>query len=311
MIRPDKHVLQEQQYSNGRKANVGVKEPRLKWLFAQIFTYSDLYDAVVIFDADTRVDREFLTEMRYRLQAGEQVIQGQHIISNPREGWFPALAWAMFLVDNRFQNRGRANLGFSAKNMGDAICFLADILKKLGWGEGLTEDYAFRQRLLLEGIKIGYEPAAKAYGQAAWNWQIAQKQRIRWLRGAQQTSRGFRKKLWVKGWQTRDPAMLEGALQEIFPSYSTLTLTVGIIWVLHMVFSTFIPVVWIILWSVALLLLFFYPLIGLALEGAPLRAYLVMMSGPIFILWRSWLNLQSRLGLKPVSWERTPHRKIP
>ena len=130
------------------------KGAALMWLFQSILDNS--CDAVVIFDADTQVDPCFLCIMDAHLARGAQVIQGQHIIRNPESGWFPALTWAMFLVDNRFQNLGRSNLGWSAKHMGDSICFRAEVLRKIGWGEGLTEDYQLRQRLLLEGIRITY-----------------------------------------------------------------------------------------------------------------------------------------------------------
>ena len=152
------------------------KGAALSWLFQQMLS-QDSCDAVIIFDADTRVDPKFLRVMDARLRRGEQVIQGQHIISNPRSGWFPALTWAMFLVDNRFQNLGRTNLGWSAKNMGDSICFRANVLREIGWGEGLTEDYQLRQKLLLAGIKITYEPAAMGYGEAPLTWAQARTQR--------------------------------------------------------------------------------------------------------------------------------------
>ena len=103
----------------------GGKGAALTWLFDQIWTSNSEVDAVVIFDADTIVDKQFLQAMNARLENGDDVIQGQHIIANPHAGWFPLLAWAMFIIDNRFQNQGRVNLGFSAKHMGDSICFRA------------------------------------------------------------------------------------------------------------------------------------------------------------------------------------------
>ncbi len=45
--------------------------------------------AIVVFDADTSVDPSFLRIMDARLANGSQVIQGQHVISNPSDGWFP------------------------------------------------------------------------------------------------------------------------------------------------------------------------------------------------------------------------------
>jgi hypothetical protein len=60
-------------------------------------------------------------------------------------------------------------------------------------------------------------------------------------------------------------------------------------------------------WAAMVVMLFAYPLVGLALERAPVRAYIAIMLGPYFILWRTWLALMSRFGKKPVTWIRTEH----
>lgn len=295
--------------ASGPRAGKGAA---LRWLFAQLQRYPARFDAIVVLDADSRIDAGFFQALDRCLQNGAQAVQGNHIISNPRDGWFPALTHAMFLIDNRFQNRGRAALGFSAKNMGDAICLRWDVMEQHGWGEGLTEDYAFRQTLLLHGIRISYTPDAKSYGQAPWTWQVAQQQRLRWLRGAQDASRASRAHLWWAGWHRRDPAILEAALQTVIPSYSTLTLVAGLGWLLHGLWlwrsPSAIALALLAGWSIVLALLFLYPLIGLALEGAPLRAFAAILSGPIFILWRTWLGLKARLSRTQQRWVRTPHR---
>jgi 1,2-diacylglycerol 3-beta-glucosyltransferase len=285
------------------------KGAALSWLFQQV--WNDDRDAVVIFDSDTQVHPDFLRIMDARLAQGDRVIQGQHVISNPESGWFPALTWAMFLIDNRFQNLGRANLGWSVKHMGDSICFRTDVLHRVGWGEGLTEDYQLRQRLLLEGIKIAYEPAAIGYGEAPRTWAQARAQRARWLRGTRDASQQFARRLLMEGIRRRDVALLDGALQAYLASYSTLTMIsilslliqVLVNWRVGPIFSwTMVKV-----WAVIVSALFVYPLIGLALEKAPLRAYLAILSGPFFIVWRTWLALVARLDSKPVNWIRTAH----
>lgn len=286
------------------------KGAALSWLFTRILQ-DDGYDAVIIFDADTQVNADFLLAMDARLACGEQVIQGQHIISNPKDGWFPALTWAMFLIDNRFQNLGRSNLGWSAKHMGDSICFGADVLRAVGWGEGLTEDYQLRQRLLLSGIRIAYEPAAKGYGEAPRTWAQARAQRARWLRGTHDSSQQFAPDLLAEAVRHRKAALLDCALQAYLPSYSTLTvisvclllIQLLVNWRVGPVFSQWL----VLLWAAAVGILFAYPLFGLALERAPLRAYVVIMTGPVFILWRTWLALVSRFGSKGVTWVRTTH----
>jgi cellulose synthase/poly-beta-1,6-N-acetylglucosamine synthase-like glycosyltransferase len=288
------------------------KGAALGWLFARIWETGVPYDAVIVFDADTQVDVGFLRAMASRLSKGEPVIQGQHRIRNPQDGWFPALTWAMFLVDNRFQNWGRASLGLSAMNMGDSICFRSDILRQIGWGEGQTEDYDLRLRLLLHGIRIAYEPAAIGYGEAPATWAIARRQRQRWLTGRFHSTRAHLVHLLRQALHRCDPVLLDGVAQMIFPSYSTLTvlsmmallaqLTVNLVW--HPLIS---PTV-LLLWSLVIVLLLIYPFLGLTLERAPLSAYAVILTGAVFILWRTWLAIVSRLSRRSTSWVRTPRR---
>lgn len=290
------------------------KGAALSWLFQKTLK-DDLCDAVIIFDADTQVDPHFLTVMDRCLEQGDQVIQGQHIISNPDKGWFPLLTWAMFIIDNRFQNLGRSNLGWSAKNMGDSICFRTDVLRRMGWGEGLTEDYQLRQRLLLEGIKIRYEPAAKGYGEAPLTWSEARAQRARWLRGTSDASQQFGQRLFFEGIRHRKWALLDGAFQAYMPSYSTLSIlsmifSLGYVFICALgrflnqpIFSWYVMFLLLII----VIVLIFYPLAGLALEHAPFKAYLIILSGPFFIIWRTWLALNIRRSKAQVFWVRTPH----
>lgn len=287
------------------------KGAALAWLLPRVLKDSFTADAVVIFDADTVVDADFLRVMDSSLRKGSLVIQGQHIISNPEAGWFPSLTWAMFIIDNRYQNLGRVNLGWSAKNMGDSICLGADVLRQLGWGEGLTEDYQFRQKLLLSGIRIDYEPAAKGYGEAPRRWGQAQAQRARWLRGTSDASRQYSGMLFRQGIRQREGALLDGALQARLPSYSTLTLISVTALMIQLLVNQAIAAVFatpvVVLWAVITFFLFLYPFFGLLLERAPARAYGATLTGPFFILWRTGLAIKSRLGRKPVTWVRTAH----
>jgi cellulose synthase/poly-beta-1,6-N-acetylglucosamine synthase-like glycosyltransferase len=286
------------------------KGAALSWLLDRVLE-EEQPDAVIIIDADTQVDPDFLGIMDARLVLGDQAIQGNHKIRNPNDGWFPALTWAMYLVDNRFQNLGRSNLGWSARHMGDCICLRSDILKQVGFGQGLTEDYHLRQLLLLQGIRIVFEPAARGYGEAARNLSQAQKQRARWLQGPRDANRQMVGPMWREGLRRHDLKLLDGVAQAIFPSYSTLTFLCAALLVLGFVIDRWVvpfltpplAIAGLIMFG----LLFIYPLIGLALERAPARAYLAILAGPFFILWRTWLALRLRLGRTTVTWVRTPH----
>lgn len=289
--------------------NTGVREgkgPSLSWLFQRIFEKREDVQAIAIFDADTRVDAQFFNVMSQRIEQGDVAIQGKHIIRNHQAGWLPALIWAMFIIDNRFQNQGRANLGLSAKNMGDSICFRADVLQRFGWGSGLTEDYAFRQRLLAEGVRIAYAPEAIGYGDAVVNWRQAQKQRSRWLRGVQRANRGFANRLLRQGIARRSLPMLEDALQILLPSYSTLTILAVFLTALSRLLSSSLPswLPW--AYTGVAFALFGFPFLNLALERAPGKAFWVILTGPVYILWRSWLKLYATFREKDDIWAKTP-----
>lgn len=286
------------------------KGAALSWLFQRVLEDSDC-DAVVVFDADTRVDPDFLRIMDSRLDRGDQVIQGQHIVSNPDSSLFPALMWALRLINNRLRNISRSNLGWSAPNMGDSICVRADILRKVGWGEGLTEDYELRYRLLLDGVRIAYEPAAIGYGEAPRTWIRARAQQARWKRGSWDASRQYGRRLLVEGVKRRDAALLDGALEAYLPAYSTLVMFSIVSLLTHLLVNWQVGPVFsrnlITAWAAILGVLFVYPLIGLALEQAPLKAYLVILGGPLFIVWRNWVALIARFASRPVLWIRTEH----
>jgi cellulose synthase/poly-beta-1,6-N-acetylglucosamine synthase-like glycosyltransferase len=189
-----------------------------------------------------------------------------------------------------------------------------DVLRDLGWGEGLTEDYQLRQKLLLKGIRIAYEPAAMGYGEAPRTWAQARAQRARWLRGTRDASQQFAERLILEAIKRRNLAMLDGAVQASFPSYSTLSALSLIVLVTQIVINYYIEPIfpWPLVgtWAAAVGMLLIYPLLGLALERAPIKAYLAILLGPYFILWRTWLAFTSRFGRKQVTWIRTEHGKL-
>ena len=108
-----------------------------------------------------------------------------------------------------------------------------------------------------------------------------------------------------------DFAVLEGGLQALLPSYSTLTLICALILALQLIanwwFGPVISPVAILLWAAYLFVLFLYPFIGLFLERASARLYLAMLLGLIYIGWRTLLLFKVRFGRRQVTWKRTPH----
>jgi hypothetical protein len=194
----------------------------------------------------------------------------------------------------------------------------ADLLRRLGWGLGLTEDYAFRQQLLLQGVKIVYEPTAIGCGEAPLTWEAARNQRARWLRGTHDASRKYRRPLLIEGVRRRDASLLDGALQASFPSYSTLSIVSLVACLVHVGAGVLRAsesgddgnkVRYLVSsWTLMAGALLAYPHLGLVLERAPRWAYAAVLLGPWFVVWRTWLAVTARLSQRPVVWVRTPRK---
>ena len=69
----------------------GGKGPALRWLLGRLWERDDAHDAVVIVDADTLVDRDFLRVMDAKLAAGDQAIQAHYTVRDPEGSAYTGL----------------------------------------------------------------------------------------------------------------------------------------------------------------------------------------------------------------------------
>jgi cellulose synthase/poly-beta-1,6-N-acetylglucosamine synthase-like glycosyltransferase len=291
------------------------KGAAVAWLIERVLESDASFDAALLIDADNRPAPDLLSVMARRLATGSKIIQGKHVIANPHDNLFTSFVWTLFTIDNRFQNLGRRNLGWSAKNMGDTICFRADVLRGMSWPDMLAEDHFLRQRLLLEGVRIDYEPAAAGYGEAPRSWKQATAQRMRWLAGTYRANGAAARHLAAVGLKRRNGALIDAALQAYFPSYSTLTLlTIAAIatqLLIAFAYGVSSPPFLLGAWLAAGAALMLYPFLALMLERAPLWAYGAVALGPAFVAWRTVLAVRVRLGRNIVGWVRTQHGSAP
>ena len=277
------------------------------WLYERILAAPQTYQAIVVFDADSRVDPGFLRAMDAALAAGHQVAQGKHVIANPDAGWFPAVMFTAFAMDNRLRNLGRSNLGLSSKLMGDGMCFTREVLEAHPWqATSLTEDAEYQANLLLKGLRVVFVPQAMTYGKIVTDMGAARKQRSRWMHGRADVARRLTPRLLRSGLRHADLAQIDGAIEREMPSYSSLL-------VLH----ALLTVLWVVIpgvagrlpypWPVSLWVGFVaYPLLALVLERAPWKLYFFLAYAPVYALWRTGLRLLVRFQPKQTKWYRTP-----
>ena len=296
-------------YERGEEPR-GRKAYALQWLLERILACTKDYDALVIFDADSRVDPHFLRAMNQALTQERPVLQGKHIIANPQGSRFAGLAAVDMRLNNLLRNQAKKHLGLSCRLMGDAMCVASEVIRQYGWAaDSLGEDREYGLYLLTQGIRVGYVPEAASLGQAAPGWREASTQRLRWYGGVFEIQKKFALTLLRLGLRKRDWAELDQAVELLLPPFSVLALlsvcVAGIQWMwssLRPLFPLPVSVGFVLAWVL-------FPFLGLWIDRAPTPAYQALLCGPFYLVWRLWLGFQARIRGKRVRWVRTRRRE--
>jgi cellulose synthase/poly-beta-1,6-N-acetylglucosamine synthase-like glycosyltransferase len=286
----------------------GRKGYALDWLIRRLLADPRHYDAIVVFDADSQVDREFLIAVSSMMVDGAQVVQGRHVISNPTASLLTALSEADMRLNNRIRNQAKKNLGLSARLMGDAMVFRREVLEQQPWigAQSLTEDRDYGLHLVTQGIRIVYTPDAVSYGQAAARWKDATPQRLRWYGGAFDLQRRYFPGLWKLAWRGNWDA-LDKLLELGLPPFSLLALGAALLLLVQLGLAVLVtwPLTLTVVSALSLLMAVLFPFFGLVLTDAPARSYHALLVGPFYILWRVGIGLWVRLRYRNLSWVRT------
>lgn len=83
----------------------------IEWMLENLWARPEQYDAVVMFDADNLVEKNFLRVMNDRLCKGARVIQGYLDSKNPFDSWITLSYAVTYWFTNRMWQLARHNLG--------------------------------------------------------------------------------------------------------------------------------------------------------------------------------------------------------
>jgi cellulose synthase/poly-beta-1,6-N-acetylglucosamine synthase-like glycosyltransferase len=283
----------------------GRKAFAVRWLIQRIVEIPISYDGIVILDADSQPEPDFLWSMAAALADGQSVIQGQHRIINARNDSFSGLADVDMRINNVLRNRAKHNLGLSARLMGDAMCFSTKVLRTYGWGSNsLAEDREYGLFLVIKGLRIFYAPDAISWGQSVAEWQHATPQRLRWYGGQYQIRRHYAFKLLRLAFTQGNLTALDMAVELLLPSFSTLAALSTVLLGLKILnndwgwLSIDVSLIVVIFWAA-------FPVLGLWIDEAPPEAFNTLVYGPIYLLWRLGIDLLANIKRGHIEWIRT------
>ncbi len=180
-----RHPPPSPEQSSGEGGRRGeAKSSALKFLLQSASTELDHCAAVVILDADTRVDTSFLTCVRSRIADGAQAVQSFIVPVGDRRSAFGALSACSALLEQKIDDRLRAALGWPVRLRGTGMAFRPDVFRAAAPQlRTRVEDVELSIVLALRGVRVVFAPEAIIFDPAPENTALAANQRARWLRG--------------------------------------------------------------------------------------------------------------------------------
>lgn len=277
------------------------------------------YDAVVILDADSVVNPDFLWFMDEALAGGAEALQGYYGVQNPLEHWRTSMMTVSLAAFHFLRPLGRDRLGLPCGLKGNGMCFSRRLVEQFGYPAfSVVEDVELALLYLRQGIRVRFVPGAHVLGQMAVSAGASNTQRARWEGGRLALIRTQAWPLLKEGFRLCDASRTDGAIDLILPPFTLLVLgtalpvaAISTVWFMNR------DVIWgitPILWGVALAIEIAYLLTSLILIRAPGVIYLRLFAAPFFVTWK--LGVYVRMALSSIrkksssEWVRTARHEM-
>jgi cellulose synthase/poly-beta-1,6-N-acetylglucosamine synthase-like glycosyltransferase/CheY-like chemotaxis protein len=112
------------------------------------------------------------------------VVQGyQWHILNASENWITRGIRTEFSGSYVVERPGQEVTGAMKMISGSVFMIRADLLRKIGWGTSITEDWELTLRLYLDGYRVLYSPFIQAPAECVSDFKQLARQRMRWAEG--------------------------------------------------------------------------------------------------------------------------------
>ena len=295
------------------------KGQALNWtILGPLQSWSRPWDALVIMDADSVLNDDFLWFMDDLLQHGHQALQGYYGVQNPGESWRTALMTVALAAFHFLRPLGRGKLGLPCGLKGNGMCFSRPLVERFGYpATSVVEDIELALIYLKNGIGVKFAAGAHVFGQMATTTEQADSQRKRWEGGRLPLLKDWAFPLWDEGLREHNFAKLDGAIDLFIPPLTLLALPTFAAWMLSLLVAlihvSLLSWITCLMWSTTLFSLVVYILVGLVLVRAPLSVWLRLSAAPLFLFWKIAVYLRMALagGKKPPEeWVRTSRHEM-
>ena len=284
----------------------------------------------VIFDADSMPFPDSIERFLpyfYQTNGDQEVKRREDVaavqsyqwhVLNKSESWLTEAVRAeyagSYMVERPFQDA----VGSLKMIAGTAYMIRADILRDVGWGTSLTEDWELTLKLYARGYKVAYTPWAETPAECVSTFARLARQRMRWAEGHTFNVRRWFLPIMLSSF-VRPLEKLEFLYDAAYYLQASLFVVGTLSWLLaEIVFHAHIPGWTAALgWALIFSNIFALPLMnlgGLILEDAPKRDLQGVLGALVLsfalVPFQGWAAMKGLLEKEEGPWFRTPKTGI-
>jgi 1,2-diacylglycerol 3-beta-glucosyltransferase len=236
-----------------------------------------------------------------------------HVL-NKSESWLTEAVRAeyagSYMIERPFQDA----IGALKMIAGTAYMIRADVLREVGWGTSITEDWELTLKLYARGYKVVYTPWAETPAECVSTFSRLARQRMRWAEGHTHNVRKWFLPI-MRSPHVTPIEKLEFVYDASYYLQAALFLVGSVAWLIsEVVFRTHVPG-WTALlgWSLLFSNIFALPLMnlgGLILEEAPARDARGVIGALVLsfalVPFQGWAALKGLISKDEGPWFRTP-----
>jgi cellulose synthase/poly-beta-1,6-N-acetylglucosamine synthase-like glycosyltransferase len=256
-------------------------------------------DAILIIDADTVVEKNFLLACEQVLASGAAAIQCRYTVNNPEVALRTRLMHIALLAFNVLRPRGRAYWGFSVGILGNGFGLTRRVLQQVPYqARSVVEDLEYHLALVNAGMRVHFVDSTTVRGDMPTGRQGTDSQRARW--------EGGRLRMILEQLPILSRAVFTGQLRLLEPLLELLLLPLALhVSLLLLVLLIPFPPTQIYA-GIALGIVLIHILAALWVGGGTLKDLVILASVPFYILWKlTRLPGVIRTARKNASWIRT------
>jgi len=237
------------------------------------------FDAVVVIDADSIVDSNFLLESVQLLRAGADGVQARYLVLNSDASSRTRLMNVALMAFNVLRARGRDRLGLSVGISGNGFSLSRATLEAVHYDtHSLVEDMDYHIRVVEAGRRIVFADGTRVRAEMPTGGRAASTQRARWEGGRLRTAIQNLPRL-AKGAISGKPHLVEPALELLLMPLAFHVSTLGLIALIPCaptrVYACF-----------ALALAAFHVPAGIIVGGGDSSDFAALLGAPFYVVWK-------------------------